>query len=62
MINGTKRFTTTGKNSGLVIVTAKTDEAQRHRGISAFIVEKGTPGFKVGQPGGQNGAARLGHH
>ena len=48
IINGTKRFTTTGKNSHLVIVTAKTDESQRHRGISAFIVEKGTPGFKVG--------------
>jgi len=48
VINGTKRFTTTGKNSQLVIVTAKTDEAQRHRGISAFILEKGLPGFKVG--------------
>ncbi len=48
VINGTKRFTTTGKNCGLVIVTAKTDEAQRHKGISAFVVEKGTPGFKVG--------------
>jgi len=48
VINGTKRFTTTGKNSHLVIVTAKTDESQRHRGISAFIVEKGTSGFKVG--------------
>ena len=48
LINGTKRFTTTGKNSQLVIVTAKTDESQRHRGISAFLVEKGTPGFKVG--------------
>jgi butyryl-CoA dehydrogenase len=48
IINGTKRFTTTGKNSHLVIVTAKTDEAQRHRGISAFILEKGLPGFKVG--------------
>ncbi len=48
VLNGTKRFTTTGKNSGLVIVTAKTDETEGHRGISAFIVEKGTPGFKVG--------------
>jgi alkylation response protein AidB-like acyl-CoA dehydrogenase len=48
VINGTKRFTTTGKNSHLVIVCAKTDETQRHHGISAFIVEKGTPGFKVG--------------
>jgi alkylation response protein AidB-like acyl-CoA dehydrogenase len=48
VINGTKRFTTTGKNCGLVIVTAKTDENQRHKGISAFVVDKGTPGFKVG--------------
>jgi butyryl-CoA dehydrogenase len=48
VINGTKRFTTTGKNCGLVIVTAKTDETLRHKGISAFIVDKGTPGFKVG--------------
>jgi butyryl-CoA dehydrogenase len=48
VISGTKRFITTGKNCGLVIVTAKTDEALGHRGISAFVVEKGTPGFKVG--------------
>ncbi|MGD8368229.1 MAG: acyl-CoA dehydrogenase [Desulfobacterales bacterium] len=48
VINGTKRFTTTGKNCGLAIVTAKTDEEKKHRGISAFIVEKGTEGFIVG--------------
>jgi len=48
IINGTKRFTTTGKNAGLVIVTAKTDESMRHKGISAFLVKKGTPGFAVG--------------
>ena len=48
ILNGTKRFITSGKNSGMVIVTAKTDEAQRHKGISAFVVEKGTPGFIVG--------------
>ncbi len=48
VINGTKRFITTGKNCGLVIVTAKTDEAKKHRGISAFIVEKDTPGLIVG--------------
>lgn len=48
VINGTKRFITTGKNCGLVIVTAKTDEAEKHRGISAFIVEKDTPGLIVG--------------
>ena len=49
ILNGTKRFITSGKNSGLVIVTAVTDEAKRHHGISAFIVEKGTPGFQVGR-------------
>ena len=48
ILDGTKRFITSGKNSGLVIVTAKTDEQQRHKGISAFLVEKGTPGFIVG--------------
>jgi butyryl-CoA dehydrogenase len=49
ILNGTKRFITSGKNSGLVIVTAVTDEAKRHHGISAFVVEKGTPGFQVGR-------------
>jgi alkylation response protein AidB-like acyl-CoA dehydrogenase len=49
IINGVKRFITTGKNCGLVIVTAKTDAAKRHRGITAFIVEKGTPGLSVGR-------------
>jgi butyryl-CoA dehydrogenase len=48
ILNGTKRFITSGKNCKLAIVTAKTDEAARHKGISAFIVEKGTPGFAVG--------------
>ena len=48
VLNGTKRFTTTGKNAGIIIVTAKTDEEARHKGISAFLIEQGTPGLKVG--------------
>jgi alkylation response protein AidB-like acyl-CoA dehydrogenase len=48
VLNGTKRFTTTGKNAGLVIVTAKTDETARHKGISAFLVERDTAGLTVG--------------
>ncbi len=48
ILNGTKRFITTGKNAGVVIVTAKTDETKRHKGISAFLVKKETPGFTVG--------------
>jgi len=49
IINGTKRFITSGKNAGLVIVTAKTDPSQKHQGISAFLVNKDTPGFIVGR-------------
>jgi alkylation response protein AidB-like acyl-CoA dehydrogenase len=48
VINGTKRFITTGENCGMVIVTAKTDESAGHKGISAFMVEKPNPGLKVG--------------
>ncbi|MDX2439325.1 MAG: acyl-CoA dehydrogenase [Desulfobacterales bacterium] len=50
ILNGTKRFITTGKNAGVVIVTVKTDEEKRHKGISAFLVKKGTPGFTTGPP------------
>jgi alkylation response protein AidB-like acyl-CoA dehydrogenase len=49
IINGTKRFITSGKNGGIVIVTAKTDSTKGHRGISAFIIEKGTEGLIVGR-------------
>ena len=49
VINGTKMFITTGKNSDLSVVTAYTDRDKKHRGISAFVVEKGTPGFSVGK-------------
>jgi alkylation response protein AidB-like acyl-CoA dehydrogenase len=48
VINGAKRFITSGKNGGLVIVTAKTDESAGHRGISAFLVNRGNPGMIVG--------------
>lgn len=49
VLNGTKRFITTGKNAGLIIVTAKTDKSQRHKGISAFLVSKDTPGLSIGR-------------
>jgi len=49
VINGTKVFITSGKNSDITVVTAVTDRSKRHRGISAFVVEKGTPGFEVGR-------------
>ncbi|MCP3944320.1 MAG: acyl-CoA dehydrogenase [Desulfobacteraceae bacterium] len=48
VINGTKRFITSGENAGVVLVTAKTDENIGHKGISCFIVPKETCGLVVG--------------
>ena len=49
VINGTKHFITNGGFADVLIVLAMTDKAQKSRGISAFIVEKGFPGFSVGK-------------
>jgi len=49
IVNGNKRFITSGKNANVVIITVKTDKAKRHKGISALLVEKGTQGFSVGK-------------
>jgi butyryl-CoA dehydrogenase len=48
ILNGSKAWITSGKNSGVVVATAYTDRNKRHRGISAFVLEKGMPGFTVG--------------
>jgi len=47
ILNGTKNFITNGKEAGLAIVFAKTEKTNNHKGISAFIVETETEGFKV---------------
>ena len=49
ILNGTKNFITNGSRADVAIVFAQTDAAQKHKGIAAFIVEKGTPGFSVGK-------------
>ncbi len=50
VINGSKIFITNAGDAELYIVFARTDkEAQKHHGISAFIVEKDTPGFSFGK-------------
>jgi len=49
VLNGTKQFVTSGDIAGITIVMAKTDKSKGVKGISAFIVEKDTPGLKVGQ-------------
>lgn len=50
VLNGSKIFITSGEYADVFIVTAKTDMTHGTRGISAFIVEKDTPGFTVGEP------------
>jgi butyryl-CoA dehydrogenase len=49
VINGTKNFITNGKEADIAVVFAMSDKAAKHKGMSAFIVEKGTPGFSVGK-------------
>ncbi len=50
VINGNKIFITNGGDAETYIIFARTDkDAQKHHGISAFIVEKGTPGFDFGK-------------
>jgi len=48
VLNGTKQFITSGDIAGVIIVMAKTDKTKGVKGISAFLVEKDTPGLKVG--------------
>jgi len=48
ILNGAKAWITSGKNADVVVATAYTDRGKRHRGISAFVLEKGMPGFTVG--------------
>jgi len=47
VLNGIKNFITNGSEAEYAIVFATQDRSLRHRGISAFVVERGTPGFSV---------------
>ena len=49
VINGAKTFITHGRIGGVMVVIAVTDRTKGHRGISAFIVEQGTPGMSAGK-------------
>ena len=49
VLNGTKMWITNGPHADVVLVYAKTDLAAGARGITAFLVEKGTPGFGTAQ-------------
>ena len=47
LLNGVKNFITNGQEANIAIVFATVDRQLKHKGISAFLVEKGTPGFGV---------------
>lgn len=49
ILNGTKMWITNGPDADVLIVYAKTDKQAGSKGISAFIIEKGIPGFKTAQ-------------
>ena len=49
VLNGSKTFCTNGHYADIAVVMAVTDRSKNSHGISAFIVEKGTPGFKPGK-------------
>jgi len=49
VLNGAKTFTTNGHSAQVCVAMAVTDRSAGHHGISAFIVERGTPGFRAGK-------------
>ena len=48
LLNGTKNWITNGSTASVYLVIAQTDVEKKHKGINAFIVEKGAEGFVVG--------------
>ncbi len=48
LLNGTKNWITNGNSADYYLVIAQTDKEKGHRGINAFIVEKGMDGFSIG--------------
>jgi alkylation response protein AidB-like acyl-CoA dehydrogenase len=49
VLNGSKTFTTNGHYADVCVAMAVSEPAKKHHGISAFIIEKGTPGFRPGK-------------
>lgn len=48
ILNGTKNWITNGSSASVYLVIAQTYPEKGHKGINAFIVERGTPGFQIG--------------
>jgi len=49
VLNGSKLFATNGKEADIFILIASTDPALKTRGVTAFIVDKNTPGYRIGK-------------
>ncbi|OUT99465.1 MAG: acyl-CoA dehydrogenase [Flammeovirgaceae bacterium TMED32] len=49
LLNGTKNWISNGKSATYYLVMAQSDPSKKHKGINAFILEKGMPGFMVGK-------------
>src|SRR6184192_1368127 len=49
VLNGSKQWCTNGDHAGVITVFATVDPSKRARGVTAFLVEKDTPGFAVGK-------------
>ena len=49
VLNGSKQWCTNGDHADVVTVFATVDASKRARGVTAFLVDKGTPGFEVGK-------------
>ena len=54
-VTGSKAFNTNGPVADIFVITARTGDAPGARGVSAFIVERGTPGFTVGKADRKHG-------
>ena len=54
-VTGSKAFNTNGPVAGIFVITARTSDGPGSRGVSAFIVERGTPGFTVGKADRKHG-------
>lgn len=49
VLNGSKTFITNGAFADLFLVMARTSVEQKHRGITAFLIERSTPGLRIGK-------------
>ena len=59
LLNGTKNWITNGSSASVYLVMCQTDAAKKHKGINCLIVERGMPGFVVGNKEDKMGIPAL---